>query len=89
MCWRHDISSALIYTWQRKLLDAGVAQKASAPEALPMSVFVEAVMEDDPAAAASCAEHPAMIIDLPRGKRVSIFAAVPPALVTAALKALR
>lgn len=89
VCRRHDVSSGLIYTWRRKLLDAGVAQEASAPEALPMPVFVEAVMEDDPAAAASCAEHPAMIIDLPHGKRVSIFAAAPPALVAAALKGLR
>ena len=89
VCRRHDISSALIYTWRRKLLEASAAQEASAPEALPAAVFVEAVMDNDPAAAASYAEHPAMIIDLPRGKRVSIFAAAPPALVAAALKALR
>ncbi len=86
---RHDVSSGLIYTWRRKLLDAGVAQEASAHKALPAPVFVAAVMDDDPAAAASCAEHPAMIIDLPRGKRVSVFAAASPALVAAALKGLR
>ncbi len=79
----------MIYTWRRKLLDAGVAQEASAPEALPTPVFVEAVMDDDLAAAASWAEHPAMIIDLPRGKRLSVFAAASPALVSAALKGLR
>ena len=28
VCRRHDISSALIYTWRRKLLDAGAAQEA-------------------------------------------------------------
>jgi len=28
VCCRHDISSALIYTWRRKLLDAGAAQEA-------------------------------------------------------------
>ena len=89
VCRRHDISSALIYTWRRKLLDAGVAQEADLPEALPTTLFAEAVMEEDPAAAGRCAEHPAMIVDLPRGKRVSIFAAAPPALVAAALKALR
>ncbi|MGQ2940969.1 MULTISPECIES: IS66-like element accessory protein TnpA [Blastomonas] len=88
-CRRHDVSSGLIYTWRRKLLDAGVAQEASAPEALPTPVFVEAVMDDDLAAAASWAEHPAMIIDLPRGKRLSVFAAASPALVSAALKGLR
>ncbi len=88
-CRRHDVSTGLIYTWRRKLLDAGVAQEASAPEALPTPVFVEAVMDDDLAAAASWAEHPAMIIDLPRGKRLSVFAAASPALVSAALKGLR
>ena len=89
VCRRHDVSSGLIYTWRRKLLDAGVARESSPPEAMPTPVFVEAVMDDDPAAAASSAEHPAMIIDLPRGKRVSIFAAASPALVAAALKGLR
>ena len=88
VCRRHDVSSGLIYTWRRKLLDAGVAQKASPPEALPAPVFAEAVV-DEIVVAASAAEHPALIIDLPRGKRLSVFAAASPALVTAALKALR
>jgi len=44
---------------------------------------------DDDAVAARAAEHPAMIIDLPRGKRLSIYPAASPALVSAALKALR
>lgn len=87
-CRRHDVSSGLIYTWRRKLLDAGVAQKASAPEALPAPVFAEAMIDGD-AVPVSAAEHPAMIIDLPRGKRLSVFAAASPALITAALKALR
>lgn len=87
-CRRHDVSSGLIYTWRRKLLDASVAQEAELPEALPTPVFAEAVMDED-AAAASAAEHPAMIIDLPRGKRVSIYPAASPALVAAALKGLR
>lgn len=88
VCRRHDISSALIYTWRRKLLDAGAAQEASAPEALPAPVFAEALIGGD-AAVANAIEHPAMMIDLPRGKRLSIFAAASPALVAAALKALR
>lgn len=87
-CRRHDVSSGLIYTWRRKLLDASVAQEAELPEALPTPVFAEAVMDED-AAAASAAGHPAMIIDLPRGKRVSIYPAASPALVAAALKGLR
>jgi transposase len=89
LCRRHDVSFGLIYTWRRTLLDGGVAQEAGVPEALPTLVFVEAVMDDDPAVAASAAEHPAMIIDLPRGKRLSVFAAASPALVAAALKGLR
>ncbi|WP_379923612.1 transposase [Erythrobacter sp. R86502] len=88
VCRRHDISSALIYTWRRKLLEGGAAQEAEVPGALPVPVFAEAVLDED-ATAASAAEHPAMIVDLPRGKRLSIFAAASPALVAAALKGLR
>jgi transposase len=88
VCRRHDVSSGLIYTWRRKLLAAGGAQEADVPEALPTPVFAEGVMDED-VAAARTVEHPAIIIDLPRGKRLSIFAAASPALVTAALKALR
>jgi transposase len=89
VCRRHDISSALIYTWRRKLLDAGAAHESRAPEALPAPVFAEAVMGEDRGATASCTAHPAMIIDLPRGKRLSIYPAASPALVSAALKGLR
>ena len=88
VCRRHDVSSGLIYTWRRKLREAGAAQEASAAEALTAPVFAEAVMDED-AAAAGAAEHPAMIIDLPRGKRLSIYPAASPALVAAALKAFR
>ena len=88
VCRRHDVSSGLIYTWRRKLLDAGVEREAELPEALPTPVFAEAVIDED-VMAAGAAEHPAMIIDLPRGKRLSVFAAASPALVTAALKGLR
>ena len=88
VCRRHDISSALIYTWRRKLREACAAQDAEVPGALPAPVFAEARIDED-AAAANTIEHPAMIIDLPRGKRVSVFAAASPALVAAALKALR
>jgi transposase len=88
VCRRHDISSALISTWRRKLLDASAAQQAKVPDALPAPVFAEAVLDEN-AVAASAADHPGMIIDLPRGKRVSIFATASPALVAAALKGLR
>ena len=88
VCRRHDVSSALIYTWRRKLLDAGPAHEAEAPEVLPVPVFAEAMIDGD-AVSDSAAEHPALIIDLPRGKRLSVFAAASPALVSAALKGLR
>ncbi|ARU17262.1 IS66-like element accessory protein TnpA [Croceicoccus marinus] len=87
VCRRHDISSALIYTWRRKLREAG-ERASSLSEALPAPVFAEAVVDED-AAATSTVEHPVMIIDLPRGKRLSIYPAASPALVAAALKALR
>jgi transposase len=88
VCRRHDISSALIYTWRRKLLDAKATGDGDVPEALPAPVFAEAVLDED-AVAVSAAERAAMIIDLPRGKRLSIYPAASPTLVAAALKALR
>lgn len=87
-CHRHDVSTGLVYTWRRKLLDAGARQEADVPEMLPTPVFAEALMDED-AAAADAVEHPAIIIDLPHGKRLSIYPAASPAQVAAALKALR
>ena len=85
VCRRHDISSALIYTWRRKLREA---QAGPMPDMLPAPVFAEAVVVEDDGAVRP-GMHPAMIIDLARGKRVSIFASASPAQVAAALKALR
>ena len=74
---RHDVSTALIYTWRNKLRQ---------PVAEPG--FAEAVV-----VAGDRAEPPiippAIVVELARGSRVSIFASAPPALVAAALKALR
>ncbi len=70
------------------MLDAEAAEGASLPETLPTLAFAEAVMDND-ALSASTDQDPAIIIDLPRGKRLSIFAAASPALIAAALKALR
>ena len=86
-CRRHDVSTGLVYTWRRKLLGAG-ERAPRVLEAIQPPAFVEAVMDED-APAAMAGEGPAMIIDLPRGKRLSIFAAASPVLVAAALKALR
>jgi len=74
---RHDVSTALVYTWRRKL-----CQPVAEPN------FAEAVVADGDGAAAPIAPA-AIIVELGRGSRVSIFASAPPALAAAALKALR
>lgn len=85
VCRRHDISTALIYTWRRKLVEANTG---------PVSVdlaepgFAEAMVVEDVRSGGS-GPCPAMIIDLARGKRVTIFGSASPAQVAAALKTLR
>ena len=74
---RHDVSMALIYTWRSKLLQ---------PVAEPG--FAEAVVVAGEGGEPPIAP-PAIIVELARGSRVSIFASAPPALAAAALKALR
>lgn len=82
---RHDVSTALIYTWRRKLCEARA--EPALPD-LPATGFAEAVMiEEDGAARASTSL--AIVVDLARGRRVSIFASASPAIVAAALKVLR
>lgn len=85
VCRRHDISTALVYTWRRKLREASAEPT---PVAFSEPAFAEAVIIDD-AGARHPGLHPAMVVDLARGKRVSIFASASPATVAAALKALR
>ena len=74
---RHDVSTALIYSWRNKL-----RQSVAEPG------FAEAVV-----VAGDRAERPIVlppiIVELGRGSRVSIFASAPAALAAAALKALR
>jgi len=82
---RRDVSTALLYTWRRKLRDAHGEPE---PDDLAAPGFAEAVMIEDAEAAHPVLE-PAIIVDLARGKRISIYAAASPALITAALKALR
>jgi transposase len=85
VCRRHDISTSLIYTWRGKLR---AVHAEAASSAMIGSGFAEAVMLNDDRASHS-PEAPAIVVDLGRGKQVSIFAAASPAQVTAALKALR
>ena len=85
VCRRHDISTSLIYTWRGKLRE-GHAEAASS--GVIGSGFAEAVLLEEGGASHSPAA-PAIVVDLGRGKQVSIFAAASPAQVAAALKALR
>ncbi len=82
---QHDVSTSLVYTWRRKLREAGVG---SAPVGLPDPGFAEATVVEGTGLALS-GTCPAIVIELARGKRISIFAAASPALIAAALKALR
>jgi len=82
---RHDVSTGLIYTWQRKLRRE---MPVPTPSTLLGTGFAEAVVADgpEPVVPEACA---AIVIELPGGGRVSIAASAPPALAAAALKALR
>ena len=79
---RREVSTALIYTWRRKLREA--CGQPAPPDPLDQG-FAQAVLIEGAAPGVS----PAIVIDLGRGKRVSIFASAPPALTAAALRALR
>ena len=84
VCRRHDISTALIYTWRRKLREV---QAEPAPEDAPCGFATAVIIED--AQAANPGLQPAIVIDLARGRRISIFASAAPELVASAMKALR
>jgi transposase len=85
VCRRHDISSSLIYTWRGKLR---AAQAGAACSPVIGSGFAEAVMLEGNVEHHSDAPM-AIVVDLGRGKQVSIFTAASPEQVTAALQALR
>lgn len=82
---RRDVSTALVYTWRRKLRGA---HSELEPDDLAATSFAAAVMIED-ADVAPSGLQPAIVINLARGKRISIFASASPALVASALKALR
>lgn len=77
---QHDVSTALIYTWRRK----AEVQAAAAPAEV---AFVEAVVLDE-ADGNPLPSAPAVVVDLPGGRRVNIFASAPPDVAAAVLKAL-
>lgn len=75
---QHDISTARIYTWRSRLRQMPA-----------LTEFVEAVVDDGEHQGGQQAATPVIIVDLGGKGRVSISAAASPALVSAALKALR
>ncbi len=81
---RHEISTGLLYTWRKKL----AAQTAPATDDLSGTGFAEAIVVADPDAPRS-GSGPALVVDLGRGRRMTIFPGASAVLVAAALKALR
>ena len=77
---QYDVSTALVYTWRRK---TGV-RAAAAPAEVG---FVEAVVLDD-GGGHQLPSAPAVVVDLPGGRRVNIYASAPPDMAAAVLKAL-
>ena len=97
---RHDVSTALIYGWRRKfrqelpgpapssLVATGPsAVLGTSPSTMLGTGFAEAVLTGEPEPMPEAC--PAIVIDLPGGRRVSIAASSPPTLAAAVLKALR
>jgi transposase len=81
---RHEVSTGLLYTWRKKLSVGPVAPVTGSD----CSGFAEAVIVDADSAALPPAGA-ALVIELARGRRITIFPAASPALAAAALKALR
>lgn len=75
---RYEVSTSLIYQWRREAM----ASRES-------MAFVEATVCEAPEGTVRSGPDAAIVIDLPRGGRVSISGSAPPALVSAALRALR
>lgn len=82
---RHEISTGQLYTWRSKL----AVDAAPAPDDGHGSGFAEAVVingaDDTPLSVSSAA----IVIELPRGRRITIFPSASPALTATTLKALR
>jgi len=80
---RHEISTGQLYTWRSKL----AVDAAPPPDDGHVPSFAEALVINggDPASGSGAA----IVVDLPRGRRITIFASASPALAAAALKALR
>ena len=81
---RHEISTGQLYTWRSKLaVDAPPALDDGQNPGFAEALVINA--GDTPPLGSSAA----IVIDLPRGRRITIFPSASPALAIAALKALR
>ena len=74
----------MLYTWRKKL----AAQAPLAADDLSGTGFAEAIVVAD-SDAPRPGSGPALVVELGRGRRMTIFPDAPAGLVTAALKALR
>ena len=81
---RHEISTGQLYTWRSKL----ASDPAPAVDEGPGPGFAEAVVIGG-TETSQMVSNAAIVIDLPRGRRIAIFPSASPALAAAALKALR
>lgn len=81
---RHEISTGQLYTWRSKL----AVDAAPAPDDGHGLGFAKAVVINGGDATLPVSDA-AIVIDLPRGRRITIFPSASPALAAAALKALR
>lgn len=81
---RHEVSTGLLYTWRSKL----AAQAAPPADDLLDTGFAEAIVVES-ADVPRSGSGPALVVDLGRGRRVTIFPGAAAALVATALKALR
>lgn len=77
---RHDVSTALVYTWRRKLGAALVASQGD-------QGFVEAVVLEDKISMPA-PEQPAIMVELSHGVRVSIYNSSSPTMAAVVIKAL-
>lgn len=77
---RHDVSTALVYTWRRELRAALVAAQED-------HGFVEAVVVEDKSSMPTPGQ-PAIIVEFSHGGRVTIYNSASPTMAAAVIKAL-
>ncbi len=82
---RHEISTGLLYMWRKRLMAHGAVPGVDQKRCPDFAEAVVIADHDCPPPVPG----PAIVVDLPRSRRVTIFASASPALATAALKALR